>query len=120
MAEYRSPIYLHYEEPTFVERITQDCDKMITNAVIQAVQKVGIDVDRRELLKALQYDRGQYEEGYQAARMKFERPKGEWKNYSDEGYVECPFCESATCCDNNIDDLHYCFSCGADMRGEEE
>lgn len=46
------------------------------------------------------------------------RRKGKWIDYSDEGYVECPFCHSATNCDGNKDELHYCFSCGADMRGD--
>ena len=44
---------------------------------------------------------------------------GEWIDYSDEGYVECSFCHSATTCDGNKDELHFCFSCGADMRGKE-
>ena len=48
------------------------------------------------------------------------RPKGEWIDYPDEGFVECPFCHSATNCDGNIGELHYCFSCGAEMRGEQE
>ena len=47
-----------------------------------------------------------------------ERKKGKWIDYTDDGYVECPFCHSATNCDGNKDELHYCFSCGADMRGE--
>ena len=48
------------------------------------------------------------------------RPKGEWIDYSDEGYVECPFCHNATNCEGNIDELHYCFSCGANNGGEQE
>lgn len=40
---------------------------------------------------------------------------GHWIDYSDEGYVECPFCEHATNCEGNIDELHYCFWCGAKM-----
>ena len=44
--------------------------------------------------------------------------KGKWIDYSDEGYVECPFCHSATNCDGNKDELHYCFSCGAELRGD--
>ena len=48
------------------------------------------------------------------------RPKGRWIDYTDDGYVECPFCGSATNCDDNISELHYCFSCGADMREEEQ
>ena len=42
---------------------------------------------------------------------------GKWIDHRDEGYVECPFCRSATNCDGNIDELHYCFSCGAKMDG---
>lgn len=48
-----------------------------------------------------------------------ERKKGEWIDYTDDGYVECPFCHSATNCDDNIDELHFCFSCGAEMRRGE-
>lgn len=46
--------------------------------------------------------------------------KGHWIDHSDDGYVECPKCGSATNCDGNIADLHFCFSCGADMREVEE
>lgn len=42
--------------------------------------------------------------------------KGKWVDYSDEGFVECPFCHSATNCYGNKDKLHYCFSCGAELR----
>ena len=47
-----------------------------------------------------------------------ERPHGEWIDYSYDGFVECPFCGNATICDDNIDDLHYCFSCGAKLGGD--
>lgn len=49
-----------------------------------------------------------------------ERPHGEWIDHSDEGYVECPFCDHATTCDDNIEELHYCFFCGAELRKEGE
>lgn len=49
-----------------------------------------------------------------------ERKKGKWIDYTEDGYVECPFCHSATNCDGNKDELHFCFSCGADMRGEKD
>ena len=49
-----------------------------------------------------------------------ERQKGEWIDYTEDGYVECPFCHSATNCDGNKDELHFCFSCGADMREDAE
>lgn len=44
---------------------------------------------------------------------------GRWIDYVKDGYVECPFCHSATTCNDNISDLHFCFSCGARMEGEE-
>lgn len=51
------------------------------------------------------------------------RPKGKWIDNSEDGYIECPFCHEATNCDDNIDELHYCWNCGAeltaDMRGKE-
>ena len=48
-----------------------------------------------------------------------EPKKGKWIDFSDEGYVECPYCHSATNCDGNKEELHYCYSCGADMRESE-
>lgn len=48
-----------------------------------------------------------------------ERQHGEWRDFSDEGYVECPFCEHATTCDDNIEELHYCFFCGASLSKKE-
>lgn len=48
-----------------------------------------------------------------------ERKRGEWIDYTEDGYVECPFCHSATNCDGNKDELHFCFSCGADLKGED-
>ena len=47
-----------------------------------------------------------------------ERKKGKWTDHSGDGYVECPFCDSATNCDGNIEELHFCFSCGAEMESE--
>ena len=43
---------------------------------------------------------------------------GRWIDHVEDGYVECPFCHSATNCDDNISELHFCFSCGARMDGE--
>ena len=47
------------------------------------------------------------------------RGRGKWIDYTEDGYVECPFCHSATNCDGDKEELHFCFSCGADMRGEQ-
>ena len=47
------------------------------------------------------------------------RKKGHWIDHSDEGFVECSECGSATNCDGNIADLHFCFNCGVEMESEE-
>ena len=58
-----------------------------------------------------------YQVGYELPKAKFERPQGEWIDHSeDDGYVECPFCGCATNCEGNIDELHYCWNCGAKMQ----
>jgi hypothetical protein len=44
---------------------------------------------------------------------------GKWIDYRDEGFVECPYCGHATNCEDNIDELHYCFYCGAKMQESE-
>ena len=40
----------------------------IENEILKVVQHAGIRVDRRELCRALEYDRAQYEKGYAEGR----------------------------------------------------
>ena len=58
-------------------------------------------------------------EDYPAADV-VERKTGKWINYLEDGFVECPFCKSATNCDGDIAELHYCFNCGAKLEGDED
>lgn len=55
---YKSPIEVLYE----------GAEMQYENGVISAVQKYGVDVDKDELVRALQYDREQYEKGYADGR----------------------------------------------------
>ena len=48
-------------------------------------------------------------------QLRKQEKTGHWIDHSDEGYVECSNCGSATNCDGNINELHFCFSCGAKM-----
>ena len=51
-----------YQSPI---EIIQDRMRMeLEGEVFKAVQNVGVHVDKEELLKALQYDRGQYNKGF--------------------------------------------------------
>lgn len=47
-----------------IELVESDMESRLEDAVFKAVQSVGIHVDRKELIRALAYDRGQYEKGY--------------------------------------------------------
>ena len=61
-----------------------------------------------------------YMEGYKAGKKDFEPKQGEWIDHSEDGYVECPFCGHLTNCEDNIDELHYCWNCGAEMKGDKD
>ena len=52
-------------------------------------------------------------------QLRKQEKTGHWIDHSDEGYVECSNCGSATNCDGNINELHFCFSCGAKMESKE-
>jgi hypothetical protein len=54
-----------YESP--INIIQADMETQIENGVYKAVQRVGFDVNKEELLRALQYDRNQYAKGYNDA-----------------------------------------------------
>ena len=56
---YKSPIELFRTDP-MIETQKTETDEMIFRAVVHA----DVQVDRDELIKALQYDRGQYEKGF--------------------------------------------------------
>ena len=52
-----------YESP--IKIITGQIKTKYEDEIYRAVQNVGINVDREELLKALEYDRGQYATGFE-------------------------------------------------------
>lgn len=86
----------------------------LEDGVYKAVRQTGVVVDKDELIKALKYDRGQYEKGY--ADAKAERKKGKWIDARD-------FCDEFVCsnCQLTSKNLYnYCPFCGADMREEED
>ena len=58
MYEYERPIKL------IANRMATEISKCIDQDIWKAVQRVGVDVDKEELIRALNYDRGQYEKGY--------------------------------------------------------
>lgn len=57
-----SPDMSGYESP--IRMIVGEMKTKMDNDTLTAIQRYGIDVDKEELIKALNYDRGQYEKGY--------------------------------------------------------
>lgn len=50
---------------SIIDIIHTDMEIKMEGEIMKAVQRCNIEVDKEELLKALQYDRGQYDKGYQ-------------------------------------------------------
>ena len=55
-----------YESP--IELIQKQMQLDLESKIMSAVQEVGISVDKDELVRALKYDRDQYEKGYADAK----------------------------------------------------
>ena len=53
---------MSYQSP--IDVIMGQMNMSYENEILKAVQNIGITVDKYELLKALRYDRGQYQKGY--------------------------------------------------------
>ena len=57
-----SPDMSGYDSP--IRMIAGEIETKMENDTLMAIHRYGIDVDKEELIKALAYDRGQYEKGY--------------------------------------------------------
>ena len=73
------------------------------NEIYRAVQSYGVNVDKEELIRALQYDRGQFEAGYRAR---------------DKEIVRCKDCKHAqfmSSCSR-----YMCHKVGGSMRNSDD
>ena len=113
MGMYRSPIDIIYGQ----------MQTQMEGDILRAVQSYGINVDKEELIRALQYDRHQYDRGYGDGRSDA-AAHGAWHKYTDyftnrqTGWI-CSNCSSVT---NDISngDTPFCPHCGAMMDLEDE
>ena len=71
---YKSPIDIIYGQ----------METQMEGDILRAVQKYGINVDKEELIRALQYDREQYNKGYADAKAELVRCK-------DCKHLECGY-----------------------------
>ena len=60
-----------WESPITIitENITRDITNKTDGTLVEYVHTVGFDVNKEELVKALAYDRNQYEKGYADGRV---------------------------------------------------
>lgn len=103
---------MSYEPPINV--VLGQIETQIENDTMSVIQKMGVNVDRDELIKALNYDRDQYWKGYNDAKV-----HAHW--IIDEGgdWAECSNCHE----DEKIAVLvhkDYCPACGAIMDEEDK
>ena len=102
-----------YHSP--IELIVGEINTQFENDCVTMIQNYGIDINKEELVRALNYDRDQYHKGFQDAKELYEPKKGKWI----DGF--CNICDCACKSDGwgREIETNFCPSCGADMRGEE-
>lgn len=119
--KYQSPLEMIYDDP--MERAIQKIQKETDEFIYQTVINTGVKVDKDELVKALQYDRQQYEQGYKDgyyAGKEDSRKHGQWLvretsgewGYENEFKWECSICG----CPYTSNNHNYCSQCGAWME----
>ena len=110
---YKSPIDVIYGQ----------MQTQLEGDVLKAVQSYGINVDKEELIRALKYDRDQYDKGYADGKTEAVE-HGMWKGYYDRftkrhiGWI-CSKC-SAVSYDLSNGDTTFCPHCGAMMDLDED
>lgn len=112
---YESPIHVYTTEIS--QKIGEECDRI----VFEEIKKVGVYVEKNELIKALEYDRDQYQKGFRDGRLSVERKTGMWIGEGD-GYADGNMVYdmwSCGCCGTRFDewkeepDWKYCPVCGS-------
>lgn len=68
-----------YDSP--IQAIASQIEMSMDGEILKACQRVGVDVNKEELIKALNYDRGQYDKGFQAG---YDKAKQDMTNLIDQ------------------------------------
>lgn len=88
-----------WESP--IKMISNEMQTQLEGEVFKAVQRVGIDVDKDELIKALNYDRKQYEKGLLEG---YAKAKGEIIRCKDCKYSHLTYSGKCKYCDQWVDE----------------
>ena len=96
-----------YKSP--IEIISQEMKTCFDEDCVTAIQRYGITVDKDELIRALQYDRHQYEAGYNAAKAEIVHCKDCIHSYQHGGREDEPhFCRLIAGLGASLDDNDFC------------
>ena len=113
---YKSPIELiqtPFDDVMLKMREAED------NAIVAEVSRqLGVVVDKEELVKALNYDRQQYQQGYRDACMHYQRPTASWEFevIGIMGSWHCSNCGHVIVgAEHQKPVANYCPHCGAEM-----
>ena len=97
-----------YESPIkIIEDINRDVTDAFEDYVYKCVLRYGVEVDKEELVKALNYDRQMYEKGYadgykaglESAEITHCRDCKKWKqHYTDGARFRCDLTDSDDFC----------------------
>lgn len=114
--DYEGPIRIIRE---MLNDIARQQAAAIDKQTYEAVLRVGIQVDKEELIKALAYDRNQYTKGFNDG---LKRSRASWVGIDEfpHEHYECNRCGYEHITDD-ISIFRYCPNCGAMMMdGKEE
>ena len=114
---YESPIKL------ITDRVMKDFVKEQDAYILQEVVRLGVDIDKEELMRALKYDREQYEAGY-ADGKRDAVVHGRWY-WHEGGWWQCSECACSPADwesdpDNEYGLPPFCHACGAKNDPEVE
>ena len=70
-----------------IDEIETELYKRLEEEALKPVHRIGIDVDKTELIRALNYDRDQYNKGYQDAMDELVR----CKDCINRNRYDCPY-----------------------------
>lgn len=86
---YESPVKLteFSDINTIIKRACNEMRNQQEEDIYRAIQSYGVDVDKDELIKALNYDRDQYRQGYMDGIKEFAE---KFIDYIDVGHLVSP------------------------------